>query len=254
MVRAALRLSDPVWIDSAARAAAFVREHMVRDGRLMATWTDGTARHPAYLDDYANMLRAVLVLLEARWDDADFAFARLLADGLLTHFLDEEAGGFWFTAHDHEQLIHRPKPVLDDALPPGNANAVRALVAFGHLTAESRYLDAAHATLNWARGFAERQPAAHSALLTAIEEATDPGETVLLRGPLDLMQPWLDIARDGYKPARAVYAIPYDCQAPPYLPRLVTTETRARVTAFVCRDLVCSAPISELDEFRSALA
>ena len=254
MVRAALRLREPVWIDSAGRAAAFVREHMVQDERLRATWADGTAKHPAYLDDYANMLSGVLTLLEARWEDAGFDFARLLADGLLTLFLDEEAGGFWFTAHDHEQLIHRPKPVLDDALPPGNATAVRALAAFGHLTAESRYLDAAYATLDWARGFAERQPAAHSALLTAIEEAAAPGETVILRGPLDLMDPWLDAARDGYEPARTVYAIPYDCQAPSYLPRLVTTETRARVTAFVCRDLVCSAPINDLDEFRSALA
>jgi len=254
MVQAALRLSEPAWIDSAARATAFVRERMVRDERLMATWTGGTARHPAYLDDYANMLHGVLALLEARWDDADFALARMLADGLLTLFLDEEAGGFWFTAHDHEELIHRPKPVLDDALPPGNAIAVRALVAFGHLTAESRYLDAAHATVNWARGFAERQPAAHSALLTAIEEATEPGATVILRGPPDSIAPWLDAARGGFEPTRTVYAIPYDCQAPSYLPRLVTAETRARVTAFVCQGLVCSAPISEIDEFRSALA
>ncbi|MDE0691708.1 MAG: thioredoxin domain-containing protein [Gammaproteobacteria bacterium] len=253
MVQAALRLSEPAWIDSAATAAAFVRERMVQDERLMASWTGGTARHPAYLDDYANMLRGVLALLEARWDDADFAFARLLADGLLTLFLDEEAGGFWFTAHDHEELIHRPKPVLDDALPPGNAIAVRALVAFGHLTAESRYLDAAHATLDWARGFAERQPAAHSALLTATEEATEPGETVILRGPSNLIQPWLEAARDGYQPTRRVYAIPYDSQAPSYLPRLVTAEARARVTAFVCRDLVCSPPIGELDDFPSAL-
>ncbi|MYE22628.1 MAG: thioredoxin domain-containing protein [Gammaproteobacteria bacterium] len=253
MVRAALRLSEPAWIDSAARAAAFVRERMVQDERLMASWTGGTARHPAYLDDYANMLHGMLALLEARWEDADFAFAQLLADGLLTLFLDEEAGGFWFTAHDHEKLIHRPKPVLDDALPPGNAIAVRALVAFGHLTAESRYLDAAHATLDWARGFAERQPAAHSALLTATEEATEPGETVILRGPPNLIEPWLEAARDGYQPTRRVYAIPYDSLAPSYLPRLVTTETRARVTAFVCRDLVCSAPINELDEFRAAL-
>ena len=253
MVRAALRLGEPAWIDSAARAAAFVREDMVQDGRLMASCTGGTARHPAYLDDYANMLQGVLALLEARWDDANIAFARLLADGLLTLFLDEDAGGFWFTAHDHEQLIHRPKPVLDDALPPGNATAARALAAFGHLTAESRYLDAAHAALAWGRGFAERQPAAHSALLTAIEAATEPGETVILRGPPDEMQPWLDAARDGYQPTRATYAIPYECLAPSYLPRLVTTEVRARVTAHVCRDLVCSAPIKELDKFRAAL-
>ena len=253
MVQAALRLGETAWIDSAANAAAFVRENMVQDGRLLASCTDGTARHPAYLDDYANMLRGVLALLQARWNDADFAFAGLLADGLLELFLDEDAGGFWFTAHDHEELIHRPKPVLDDALPPGNAIAVRALAAFGHLTAESRYLDAAHATVAWARGFVERQPAAHSALLTALEEANEPGQTAILRGPLEQMEPWLETARSGYQPTRATYAIPYDCQAPSYLPRLVTADTRTRVTAYICHDLTCSPPITELDGFRTSL-
>ena len=51
----------------AARAADFVRTRMVEDGRLFATWKDGSVNYPAYLDDYANMLHGVLSLLSAHW-------------------------------------------------------------------------------------------------------------------------------------------------------------------------------------------
>ena len=35
------------------------------DGRLLHSWRDGRARHPASVDDYANLCRAALALHEA---------------------------------------------------------------------------------------------------------------------------------------------------------------------------------------------
>ena len=43
------------------------------------------------------------------------------------HFEDSENGGFYFTAHDHETLIHRPKPTADEAMPPANGVLARVL-------------------------------------------------------------------------------------------------------------------------------
>ena len=84
-------LAEPHWIDSATRAADFIRERMFEDGRLCATWRNGTGRYPAYLDDYANLLEALLVLLSARWRDVDARFALALADASMTHFEDADA-------------------------------------------------------------------------------------------------------------------------------------------------------------------
>ena len=79
-----------------------------------------------------------------------------------------------------------------------------------------------------------------------------PPEQVVVRGPRDALDPWLEIAREGYRPWRSVYGIPYGEEGvlPGYLPRLVSAETRERVTAFVCTSLVCSAPIDSIEEFR----
>ena len=57
------------WIDLAARAFAFIRDEMTgEDGRLFHSWREGQARHPASVDDYANMCRAALALHEATAD------------------------------------------------------------------------------------------------------------------------------------------------------------------------------------------
>ena len=255
MAKAAARLGEAAWADSATRAVDFVRARMVEDGRLYATWKDGAAKHPGYLDDYANMLQGLLSLLSVRWRDADLMFASFLGDELLQRFEDRESGGFYFTAHDHEKLIHRPKPAADDALPAGNGTAVCALTALGHLTGEQRYLEAATRTLAWARGFVEQHPAGHCLMLTAIEGNVHPPELVIVRGPTDDVGPWLAAAREGYRPARAVYAIPYEsAQVPKYLPRLVSAETRAKVSAFFCADLACSTPITDFDAFKQAVS
>jgi len=251
MAKAGVRLGEPGWIASATRAADFVRERMVRDGRLYATWKDGEAKYPAYLDDYADMLYGTLTLLSARWRDEHLEFATFLADALLEDFQDPDTGGFFFTSHDHERLIHRPKPTTDDALPPGNGMAARALTSLGHLKSVPRYLDAAERTLDWARRFIARHPASHCTLLTAMEEMIHPAELVIVRGPARTLDEWLAIARAGYRPSRTVYGIPDDArQLPGPLPNALSAEAGAGVCAFLCDGFKCSAPITNLEEFR----
>ena len=255
MAKAGSRLGESAWVDSATRAADFVRLRMVEDGRLYATWKDDAVNYAGYLDDYANMLQGLLALLSARWRDEDLMFATFLGDELLNRFQDRESGGFFFTAHDHERLIHRPKPIADDALPPGNGAAACALIGLGHLSGEHRYLEAAERTLGWARGLVEQHPAGHSMLLTAIEETVHPPELVIVRGPTQEMAEWLTAARAGYHPSRAVYGIPYAAALTPnYLPRLVSADTLARTSAFFCSGLQCSTPITDLAEFKRAVS
>jgi hypothetical protein len=254
MARAGQVLGEQSWIDSAEHAADFIRSELWATGRLTASWCNGRAHHPGYLDDYANLIDGLLALLAARWRDSDFEWLRELIDATLEHFYDDKAGGFFFTAHDHEQLIYRPKPTTDDAVPPGNGTMARTLIQLGHLFGESRFLDTASATLAFTRSSLERHPAAHCTLLDALESFVYEPELVIIRGPLPEATAWLAACRQGFTPWRQSYLIPYDAQAiPSYLPALVSTETRNRTTAFVCRGLSCSLPIETLDDLKTAI-
>ena len=120
---------------------------MWKDGRLLATYKDGKAHLNAYLDDYAFLLAALLEVLQADFRAGDLAWAAALGDALIEHFQDAEAGGFFFTAHDHERLIHRPKPGHDNATPSGNGVAALALNRLSFLSGELRFRQAAERTL-----------------------------------------------------------------------------------------------------------
>jgi len=193
---------------AATRAIAFIRDHLFVDGRLLASFKDDRARFPAYLDDHAFLLDAIIEALQATWSADQLEFAVEIAELLLEHFEDRDNGGFFFTANDHEQLMHRPKPFADDATPSGNGIAAFALQRLGFLLGESRYLDAAERTLNAAWPAIEEYPHGHVSLVTALEEYIDHPEIIVIRGAGPDLRDWRRNAVEIYAPRRLVFAIP----------------------------------------------
>ena len=252
MATAGRILGAPELIASAERAVEFIRRTLWSGGRLHATYKDGRARFNGYLDDYASLADGLLALLVSRWSARDLELVVALADAMLEHFEDRENGGFFFTADDHERLLHRPKPMTDDSLPSGNAVAATVLGRLGHLLGETRYLNAAERVLHAAKEGLERFPHAHTALLVALEETLEPPEIVVIRAQPDELEPWRARANAGYAPRRVSLAIPDDACGLPAL--LVERAPRGVPVAYVCRGHVCDAPITDFGAFHARLA
>ena len=253
MAAAGRHLGRADFVVSAERALDFIRANLWRDGRLRAACKDGQTRLNAYLDDYAFLIDGILELLQCRWRDGDLDFALTLTNVLLDQFEDRAAGGFFFTAHDHESLIQRPKPAYDDALPAGNGVAARVLLRLGQLTGRTAWLDAAERTLRWAWPTLQRIPTACSALLTALEEFLEPAQIVVLRGEGAALEAWRARCVQPCAPRRLTLAIPAEAS----LPAGLLNEQRigaAPVTAYVCSGLQCWPPMTTLAELECALA
>src|SRR5512137_2066163 len=248
---AARTLDRADLVESAARAVDFLREHCWRDGRLLAVHKDGRTRFPAYLDDYAFLAWGLLELLQARWHGPWLAWSVELAEAMLAHFEDRDAGGFYFTADDHESLILRPKTFGDDATPAGNSMAARVLLRLGFLLAEPRYLDAAERTLRAGWSLLERYPHGHTSLLMALDELTEPPTVVVLRGASDDLAVWRGELDKLYEPRRLVLAVPADAAGLPAA--LVDKRPQPGTVAYVCRGTTCSAPLATLGELVRAL-
>ena len=240
-------------VEGAVRAADVLGDRMFQNGRLLASYKDGSARFPAYLDDHAFLLDALLELLQADWQLRYLKLAQQLADILLEHFYDADGGGFWFTADDHETLMHRPKPLADESMPSGNGIAALALQRLGFLLGEPRYLQAAERTLSCASQMMSQHPQAHVTLLTALGEYLENPETVIIRGEAPEIDTWRDAARRIYAPGRMVFAIPADCEDLPGA--LAEREARAGETvAYRCLGSHCSLPLASLNALAGALS
>jgi len=241
---AARVLHRPDLAHAATAAVDFIRHTLWRDGRLLATYKDGRAHLPAYLDDYAFLADALLELLQTRWRSSDLEFARNLTDVLLSQFEDSKAGGFFFTAADHEQLIHRSKTFSDDSLPAGNGVAASVLCRLGYLLGELPYLDAAERTLRAGWPMLQQYPQAHMSLAHALEDFLASMQILIVRGDAPQIERWSASLGALYAPTRMIFAIPRDAADLPAA--LAAKSATAGTVGYVCTGMTCSAPLTDL--------
>jgi len=159
------------YVEAAAEAADFILEKLVTDeGRLMRTHTGEQAKLNGYLDDYAFFARGLIALHQAtgekRWLDA----ADRLTAKQIELFWDDRAGGFYFTSHDHEELIVRSKDPTDGAIPAGNSVAADNLLYLAEALDKPAYRERAEGTLRSAIPLLERAPSSVPRLAAALVE------------------------------------------------------------------------------------
>jgi uncharacterized protein YyaL (SSP411 family) len=242
MAAAGRRLGRSDWIDSAERALDYLYRSHWREKRLLASSRDGHAQLNAYLDDHAYLIDAILELLQARWNSAWLGFARELAENLVTHFQDTEDGGFYFTSYDHESLVLRPRALVDDAMPSGNAVAVEALQGLTLLSGETTWQEAAQRAVRSAWSTLERAPLAHIGMLEGLRQTLEPPEQLVVRGEPAELPFWQHAADTVYVPARSVFAIP--AQAPNLPPALSAKPAEpGKTLAYRCVGTQCEPPL-----------
>ncbi|HXR57037.1 MAG TPA: thioredoxin domain-containing protein [Casimicrobiaceae bacterium] len=251
LARASRALDEPALAKLAFTALDRLVATAWRDGRLYATRHGDQSTLPAYLDDYAFLLAALVEAIQTRFRASDFVLARELADALLARFEDRERGGFWFTSHDHERLYHRTKPAHDNATPSGNGIAAQSLILLGHLSSEVRYVDAAERAVRlFAPGLAE-SAGSQSTLVVALERLHAPPTTVILDGERNGTRTWQRTLERVYRPDVLVIDVA-DSDAPPALRKGDAPARAAR--AWVCRGMHCLPPIDSIDDVIAALA
>jgi uncharacterized protein YyaL (SSP411 family) len=169
--RAGVSLKQPEFVRTAEKAAQFVMADM-RDpqGRLLHTHTAGQSKLNAYLDDYAFLIDGFLALHEATGDAKWLRAAKQFQDDQLKMFRDEAGGAFFFTSHQHEELLARTKNCYDGVLPAGNSVSARNLLKLAKLTREQRYLDEARTIVDLFASNLDQSPRGLTVLALAISE------------------------------------------------------------------------------------
>ena len=250
MAHAARVFGRADWLGSARAALDFIRRVLWKDRRLLATFKDGRAHLDAYLDDHAYLLAALLEMLQADFDARDLEWAQEVASVLMDRFRDREEGGFFFTAHDHEPLIHRPKPGPDNATPSGNAVAAWALNRLAFINGDTRLSEPAGATVALFWPQVERQPSAFGTMLAALEEQLAPPRIVIVTGDRDAFGPWREMLDSAYLPGTIALSVGKDAAG---LPAPLAKPASAGVAAWVCEGATCLAPIHTPGELRDRL-
>jgi len=174
MATAGRTLKRPDYTAAAEKSAQFILDHMRDDqGHLYRSYRVGQARLNAYLDDYAFLVQGLLALHQATGKQHWLDQARQLADLQVELFWDQQEHGFFFTTHDHEQLIARTKNAYDSAIPSGNSISVRNLILLAELTKDPKYRQYADQTLQLFGRIIKRYPGRCAQLVQAVGESLE---------------------------------------------------------------------------------
>jgi uncharacterized protein YyaL (SSP411 family) len=238
LAEAAAVTGDATWLAAARRNAVFLLDHLRReDGRWLRSWqAQGGARHLAYAVDHAALIDAFTRLAEATGEARWVHEATQVTDAMIDLFWDDEHGGLFTTGHDAEQLVARPKDLMDNATPSANSMAALAMLRLAALTGNERYHQHAEAILRLLGTVADRHPGGFAHLLAALDLYHSGATEIAVVGDrVDLVRS----VQSHYLPnAVLAWGEPYDSPL---------WAHREDGWAYVCRDFTCQAPVDDVD-------
>ena len=245
---------EPAYLTHAAHAARFVLERMRTDeGLLLHAYCDGRARFNAYLDDYACLIAGLIDLYEARFDPSDLAAARDLMAVMIDQFWDDADGGFFYTGRDHEALIVRSKNPFDNATPSGNSTGAFALMRLSALLERGDWWAMAERVLHLFGRQIREIPSGFGNMVCALDLFLQrPVEVAILGDPKRADTAALrEVIDQTWRPQVVLCGGDSAADAIPPLQNRGLVDGRA--TAYVCRNFVCSEPVTDAEALRKLL-
>ncbi|MBK7510834.1 MAG: thioredoxin domain-containing protein [Chloracidobacterium sp.] len=243
-------LGNKEYLQIARSNAEFIKRELSRDGRLLRTWKDGTAKLNGYIEDYANVADGLIELFQVSGEFEHLIEAQRLTDLMITEFWDADNGGFFFTSNDHEELVVRNKDFYDNATPSGNSVAADVLLKLAKLTGDAKYERFAITVLRLAASQIRRHPQGFGRSLSALEFHLAETKEIVVVGETGNELERAILAK--YRPDSVVLLD--NGNAPAEIPLLTDRpKVDGKATLYVCRNFVCSRPVTDIAELDAVI-
>jgi uncharacterized protein YyaL (SSP411 family) len=209
------------------------------DGRLYRTWRNGVAKGTGYLEDYADVSYGLMELHVASGDPRWLLEAHRLATLAVDLFADDEAGGFFQTPRDGEQLVARKKELDDHPTPSGNAMLAYVLLRLGRIWGDDELERRGVSVLRLVRDSLTRAPSAFGWGLVALDQQLAPHRELAIVGSADA-----PVARAALEAAASTDVIAFGPAGD--VPLLAgRTEVDGRTAVYVCERFTCALPVTD---------
>ena len=245
------------YTEVARRNAQFLLESLRKEGLLLRTYKDGSAKLNGYLEDYAFLGEGLLTLYETTGESKWLEECLSISEKMVEEFWDESTGGFFFTGKSHETLIVRSKDFFDNATPSGNSVAAEVLLRLALLTDNEDYRRRATTVLRLTAQAMTRYPAGFGRILSALDFYLSSPKEIAIIG--DSEADATDLLKrevwNRFLPNKVVgLGQPNQPQAAQLVPLLRDRNPLDnQPTAYVCEHYTCKNPVTNPAELATQL-
>ena len=233
------------WIAIAAQNMAFLLNSFENKtkGQLLHTHKAGISKYPAFLDDMAYLIQALLFLYEPTGELAYLEKARALMQYTIDSFSDEDQLFFYYTPNFQTDILVRKKDLYDGAIPSGNSTMAWNLHRLGLLFDQQEWRKRAEMVLETVKDAAVKYPTSYGIWSNLLLEFVQGTHEILVLGPESLAMAKKLLSH--FTPNKVFMAASEVRAGYPLMEgRFSAAETRI----FICRNYACSLPLTSLDD------
>ncbi len=235
--------ADENFLKEARSLFEFIESSFKKDEFLYGhSFTKGKLKHPAYLEDHAYYLQAMIYLSEATTDQKYIDRADQILKYVIDHFSDEEVIQFYFTNKKQQDIIIRKKEIFDGATPSPNAVMAENLFYLGLLRAEENLTERAGKMLAILKHAFVKYPGSFSNWARIYQLQAVGINEILVSGP-DLQAVTIKILQK-YLPNKILTAVNNARK----LNFIARKEQNEEMNIYICRNKTCKAPVSSVSE------
>ncbi|SHL85132.1 hypothetical protein SAMN05444266_105218 [Chitinophaga jiangningensis] len=244
--RAYAALGVEAYREAAIRNMQFcLQEFRIKEGgyAFYHTWKDAKAKYPAFLDDYAYLIRALIALSEITGDQGHLYTARDLATFVIGHFSDESGQYFYYTIDDQKDVIVRKKEVYDGATPSGNAIMAQNLWALSVVFGDKSMADKAIGAVSGLSQTAVRYPTSFGVWASQLLQFVQGTAEIAVVG--QDYRARLSEAGNWFIPYRVLLGAEKNNEE---IPLLMDRYKENETLVYLCKDYHCIKPVFYISE------
>ncbi|KAI9486083.1 MAG: spermatogenesis-associated protein 20 [Benjaminiella poitrasii] len=261
LVNAYEALQDENIINLAIETAEFIYRELYDPSSctLLRSFCSGPSNIEGFVDDYSNLIQALLYLYEATFDERWIEWAFALQEKQNELFYDNEEGGYFNVTMNDKSILVRMKEEQDGAEPSANAVTLRNLIRLSSVLEISSYLTKAQGIIRSFTLSLSKFPFAVPALVDAFMLLTKGFKEIVLVGePTDpRMRTFTEIVSQVSKPNKLVIMAKHGgfiSSKNSIIKQLAVCESTVHEpAAYICENFACGLPIYDVEQFKQTL-
>jgi uncharacterized protein YyaL (SSP411 family) len=250
--RAAQVLDEPRYLESATRAANFLRAHLWDDSRktLFRSYREGRSAVEGFADDYAFVVQGLLDLYEASFDVEWLKFATQLQETQDRLFLDEKSGGYFTTSGKDASVLLRMKDDNDGAEPAASSVAALNLSRLSQFRDDKQMAERAKKAIDAFAAILSHFPSAMPQMLVALDYSLSKPRQIVIAGTKDTLETKA-LVKEVHRHflPKTIVLLADGAEGQKYLGERnqaisAMSLVDGKPVAYVCENFTCKAPVA----------
>jgi uncharacterized protein YyaL (SSP411 family) len=207
------------------------------------TWKNDIAKQPAFLDDYAFLIQALVQLQEITGNTYYLEKAKALTEYVIENFNDSKTDFFFYTTMKQEDIVVRKKEVYDGAQPSGNAVMADIMHRLGLYFDKPEWQEKTIRMINSLGNAIVRYPTSFGVWANILIELTiGTNEIAIISADSQYI---LSQVLKEYIPNKIIMATAVASNS---FPLLSGKENNKETALYLCRNYTCEKPVRSVAE------